>query len=132
MKYDIKITYDTGDSYNTYSNVEKMLGLEMDDLVLVKENLKRIKEHYDFYKADRELSRGFYSKGKNRKLELEKAINQAKQKPWYSDKYPDMTLILVLDDCNPFQVGAFWCGYFETLKCAEIIQDQSDMKITFE
>ena len=40
-------------------------------------------------------------------------------------------IILYTDDGKPWQFFAPWCGYFETLQSAEIIADDTDMKISF-
>lgn len=47
MKYQIKYIYDTGDSFNHYRDEEGVLELINEDLNVAKENLKRIKEHYE-------------------------------------------------------------------------------------
>lgn len=40
-------------------------------------------------------------------------------------------IILYTDEGKPFQFWAPWCGYFETLNHAEIEEDKSDRKISF-
>ncbi len=131
MKYDILINYDTGDSYGQRPNQETKLDLEISDFEIAKENLQRIKGHYEFIRAKKELDNRYYFGDPKKKAKLEKIIADAPNKPWYVKKYPEVAIILLLDDNKPFQVSSFWCGYFETLNSAEIVQDQSDLKITF-
>jgi len=40
-------------------------------------------------------------------------------------------LILKTDDGNDWQFWAPWCGYFERLEWAEVVVDNSDMRIDF-
>ena len=49
MIYEILIDYTTGDSFNSSRITEEPLGIVNEDLSMAKENLKRIKEHWDKY-----------------------------------------------------------------------------------
>ncbi len=122
MKYKIKITYDTGDSFHTEYDIEKYLEEEYTNIARAETNLNRIKEHYEYYQAS--SNRGDFSYVRdNESLQQQKQIiNDAKTKPWYVEKY-NSSLILINDDNKPFQVGAFWCGYFEKLVAAEIVAE---------
>lgn len=122
MKYKIKITYDTGDSFHTECGLETELEEEYSTLELAEENLTRIKEHYVLREAQDEVGRRWFSKDDKRKAELEKIIAEAKNKPWYVEKHPDICIKLLLNNRKEWQISAFWCGYFEHLQSAEIIQ----------
>jgi len=43
----------------------------------------------------------------------------------------EFSIILKADNGNDWQIHAPWCGYFESLNSAEIVVDNSDMKIEF-
>ncbi len=49
MIYEILIDYTTGDSFHYERITEEPLGIINEDLITAKENLKRIKEHWDKY-----------------------------------------------------------------------------------
>ena len=125
MNYKIKISYKTGDSFNTY-DAEDFLELEFKNLNNAKENLSRIKKHYEMYQN---LNR--YNSNK------EEIYHSNENEDWYVkskvDKYyyAKNCLNLITDSGNNMQMRAFWCGYFEILESAEIITDNSDLKIEF-
>lgn len=50
--YDIAIDFTTGNSFNTERNSEERVGIVTTDLGLAKENLRRIKKHYEKHAAD--------------------------------------------------------------------------------
>ena len=122
MEYRIQYNYNTGDSFNTYSDIERYLELTWKNLDVAKENLKRIREHYNQYK---EINSYSYSK-KNR----EDILGENKDKDWFV-KENENCIILYTDDNKPFQFWAPWCGYFESLNHVEIVPTYSDMKIIF-
>lgn len=124
MKYQIKYSYRTGDSFGN-SDEESTLDLEWDNLDIAKENLKRIKEHYQYYEA-KNVSYIKYEFNK-RKAKIKEILATAKDKDWYSEEY-DFCLILKTDDGKDWKISAPWCGYFETLYGAEIIGVDSDLK----
>jgi hypothetical protein len=104
-KYYIEIFYETGDSFSKhdeYSNI----GLTWDKLDIAKENLRRIKEHYEWY----DYENSYMSRYKEEKV----------KKPKCADKEYDFCIHLVTDDGEDCKVSAFWCGYFETLYSATI------------
>jgi len=49
MKYQIKYTYDTGDSFRKHPNRVGYLEAVWSNLDVAKDNLRRIKEHYEYY-----------------------------------------------------------------------------------
>lgn len=131
MKYNIEITYDTGDSFHTEYDVKQNLELEVKNLDIAKENLQRIENHYKFYEAKKRLERNWYFKDKKQKSLDEEIIKSAPGCLWYVKKYPDGCINLVLDDGKKWQISAFWCGYFEKLTSAEIIfSKDGDLKFT--
>lgn len=153
MKFRIKLSYTTGDSFGSEST-QDYLELEWDIIEVAKDNLQRIKEHYKMY---RDLNS--YSYKKKSKDEI---FAENKEKSWFvyspklfskngeaitqdtankigRDNYiikPDehlgtYCLKLIADNGNEMQISAFWCGYFETLHSAEIEFDDSDIRIEF-
>lgn len=116
--YKIKITYDTGDSFHTEHDVEGLVEASWNNLDIAKENLQRIKEHWQYYKTLHKHS--FYGDDVERK----KLEQEEKTKCWYVKKY-DFVLKLKTDEGNEFQYNTFWCGYFERLNHAEIIEEQA-------
>lgn len=168
MKYQIKVNYETGDSFG-YENASTRLELTWKNLDVAKQNLQRIKEHYQQYKEIHDL-RGYIKKDK---LTLFELLEQNRTKDWfvYKDRWiaykkditdywavdesqkkeckkkgynlkliPDQTIaenciVLYTDEGATFQFWAPWCGYFETLHGAEIINwedesDNNDLKFT--
>jgi len=144
MKYQIKIYYQTGDSY---SNNDETIYLELtwNNLDVAKENLQRIKEHYEMYNDVEKMGRFSQKRTKEQWFELNKdkewfvyepklycvsrdfAIDESNKKKYEGDwEYrPDWyfafhTLRLKTDDGTPMRMGAFWCGYFEQLYEASI------------
>ena len=135
MMYKIQLYYATGDSFES-ENVNKEIELSWENLDIAKENLKRIKEHYICYLVDQEYS-GKKSRYFNSLTDEQKLMYDLRtQQPWYP--YPNeknapyhYSIKLIADNGNVFQISTFWCGYFEHLYSAEIITDNSEMKITF-
>jgi hypothetical protein len=156
MKYKILVSYQTGDSISS-SDQKQEIELDWEDIDVAKENLNRIKEHYEMYRSIR--YGGFNQKVKPRQEIFQDNIN----KPWFvnspklycissgnaiteKDKkkvgdgnwhyQPDphngeYCLKLITDKGKDFQLLAFWCGHFERLHEIEIIADKTDMKIEF-
>jgi hypothetical protein len=108
----IKIDYETGDSYS-HQDVTEILEMEWQNLEIAKENLRRIKEHYLWYDY------------KNSFSWRRESLEAVPQPVWHNGKNENV-IIIKLDDGSDFQMGAFWCGYFETLHGASIIQDTPD------
>lgn len=153
MAYKIKISYSTGNSFgseDTYDYIE----LTWKNLGVAKENLLRIKEHYELYSGVED-----YRTNKSK----HKLLMESMDKPWFvyepklfcistnnavDEKFRSRfeesnleyrpeeyaacyNLKLVADNGNEMRMRAFWCGYFEHLSEAEIELDNEDMKITF-
>lgn len=153
QEYRIKIDYMTGNSFGS-ENTSDYLELTFKDLNVAKENLKRIKEHYEMYQDiegwrstktrdqwyEENINKDwFVNKPKLWNIKLNEVIDERKKelhsqedlqyKP--DDYYATHCLYLYIDEGVQIQMSAFWCGYFETLNSAEIEADSSDMKITF-
>lgn len=117
----IKIYYRTGDSFSTEEK-ERVLDGEWRDETVAADNLSRIKEHYEYYK----LCNGRSFLTRKRAQDARKPFEKA---DWMvdttgktdSDYLKQHCLMLKLDDGKEYQVGAFWCGYFEQLYGAEIV-----------
>jgi len=122
-KYKIKIHYQTGDSFHNEDAID-ILEIDWESPEIAKENLKRISEHYKFYKSLNSFSP---------KKPREELIEENKTKEWFvpGDYEFEYCLKLKLDNGNEVQISPFWCGYFERLNMVEIIQDDGDMKIIF-
>lgn len=133
MKYVIKIEYRTGNSFGSHKEESSVEG-SWSDLEIAKENLNRIKEHYEYYCS---LHDSYSRKPQSYFLDL---TEKAKEKVWFDhDKrgystYFDSCLMLKLDNGTEYSYCAFWCGYFERLLVAEIVPEpgeDSDMRIEF-
>ncbi|KKM97493.1 hypothetical protein LCGC14_1167440 [marine sediment metagenome] len=112
-KYQIIVSYETGNSFGKHDE-EDTIELIWDNLDVAKENLRRIKEHYKWYKS------------KHRDSWRRKKEDDVPMPEWLPGKWGyDGCLILKTDDGNDYQFGAQWCGYFETLHGAriEILKD---------
>lgn len=111
--YRIKVEYETGDSFGK-EDTEVILDEKWADVDVVKENLKRIKEHYAWV----------CSKGRFRE--------ELPRPDWVrKGRYPypgseDCYIHLLRDNREEFEVCASWTGYFETLHGASIISDPED------
>lgn len=132
MKYKIKYSYQTGDSFGN-SDEEAILELEWENIDIAKANLKRIEEHYKYYQA-KEKSQEFNA-SKWYKEECEYVVKVESEKPdWLVIDSNRLlayhSIKLFTDEGKPWQFWCPWCGYFETLYGAEIIPDESDMKFT--
>lgn len=155
-EYRIKISYLTGNSLGS-ENATDYLELTWKDIDVAKENLIRIREHYEMHRGI-----GSYSYGSN-KFTKEQWFAKSKDKEWFvnhpklfcissnnainesdkqkvgegnweyrpDDHYAKHCLRLKADNGNSMQISAFWCGHFETLYEAEIEINNDDMKISF-
>ena len=130
MAYKIKISYTTGNSLDSEKATD-LLELTWENLDVAKANLKRIRQHYLFYMVDDTGGKNSYwfnSMTPEEKIMYE----QREQLDWYcKGKNFHYSIILKTDYGNNYQISPFWVGYFEILHSAEIIVDQSDMKIEF-
>jgi len=111
MKYNIRIFYRTGDSFGS-RNKEMDLDGFWENTEIIKENLKRIKEHYEWYK------------NKNSSYSSKKI-----EKPtWHTNRY-DESIKLKTDKGVEYEQSTYWCGYFESLYGAKaIICSEPDME----
>jgi hypothetical protein len=124
--YKIRYKYSTGDSFNPPHDEDGVLELSWTFLDVAKENMNRIKEHYEHY-TNKDIR---YLTGKALKERKEEIKKQLENKPWRDRNY-ETSIILVADNGNPCMILPPWIGYFEDLKEIEIIEDVSDRKITF-
>lgn len=115
--YKIKYFYQTGDSFNTYDS-EDVLEMAWKNLDNAKSALRRIKEHYDWYKYENRESWHKYDK-------------EVEEPKWHKGEKYDMTIKVMLDNGKEVKFSAPWCGYFERLHNAEIIADDPDLRIEF-
>jgi len=119
--YKIKYFYETGDSFRTYKD-EGVLPMTWKSLDAAKDALKRIKEHYLWYQHN------------NRYYYVPSSPFPPVEPTWHAGQEYDFTVILKLDNGNDVQFSAPWCGYFETLESAEIIEyseEDPELRITF-
>ena len=152
-KYRIKISYSTGDSLGSQDTYD-YLELTWTNIDIAKENLLRIKEHYEMYRDLKDFrSKSTQEKGFSKNKDKEWFVNVPKlycissgnaieerhkkevgEGNWEyrpDDYYARYCLKLKADNGNSMQIRAFWCGYFETLYEAEIESDNGDTKISF-
>jgi hypothetical protein len=123
--YKIKYVYDTGDSFHTEEGVEGILEFTWTSIDIAKENLQRIKEHYEHYKGQHSMFDRLSKKAQKEKLA------QIKEKDWFDAKY-ESCIKLKADNGNLCSIYPPWIGYFESLVSVEIIEDNSDRKIVFK
>ena len=113
-KYRIKISFRTGNSFNT-SDEEDFLEYEWKNLDAAKKSLKHIKNHYEYYQKH--------------STEYTKPAGKLPDGVKWSNELRIIILELVADNGAPYRYSSFWTGYFEALHEAtiELIGD-SDMK----
>jgi hypothetical protein len=117
--YRIAFSYNTGSSFHTEKNIEEFINLTWNSLEIAEENLKRIKEHYEFY--CKLHSRSFDCDYRDYQIKRDEILLAAIDKPWFSnDDYYEHSLNLLTDAGNIYKYSAQWCGYFESLNWAEI------------
>lgn len=102
--YTIEITYQTGDSFGSNEETD-IVGYSWDSLDNAKESLQRIKEHYSYYQ----------SKNSRFREKVDKPSH-------YKDDYSVVIVGNYKDKVE--EISAFWCGYFETLYEAKIIEEE--------
>lgn len=148
----IKYNYDSGDSFNTYNDIEGELELTWNNKEVAEQNLKRIEEHYKQY---REVD-SFRRKTPHQdifKKNLDKdwfvaswipiafttdinnyhVIDEGKEEEWIKNGYSishiidtmaaQNQIILYTDEGKPWQIWPLWCGYFESLNYVELVED---------
>lgn len=126
--YTIKIYYRTGNSFGSHDEEDELEGNWT--LEIAKENLKRIKAHYQLY----QLRKNYYSISLRDKAE--KFLEDARKEPWFSAGSGrsewEYSLNLLENDGTSKNYSTFWCGYFEQLNSAKIISKISeDDEMTF-
>lgn len=136
-KYQIKVIYDTGDSFNHYTdqvgyiesfgteeNKWEQEVLQFNSLRIGKENLKRIQEHHVWYLDANSFGRFYFNE-----KESEDKNKEATGKPWYNNSKD--SLILLDNNKKPAKVTAFYHGHFETLRSVELESIGEELKIEF-
>ncbi len=111
-KYFIEIDYSTGNSFGS-SREKEILDDGFESLEVATENLSRIQTHYRWYLWKQN------SKRRNNK-DSEPPCPEFIVK--HKDSWSTPGLKLLLDNGKEYQIGPFWCGYFEELYGAEIKQ----------
>jgi hypothetical protein len=153
VEYRIKISYATGNSFDS-EDTTKYLELTWQNIDIAKENLLRIKEHYEMHRniegyGSKLTKEQWFAKNKDKEWFVnkpklfcissnnainEKDKNKVGEGDWEyrpDDYYADHCLNLKADNGNSMQISAFWCGGFETLYGAKIELNNDDMKISF-
>lgn len=126
--FKIKYEYETGDSFSN-EDAEGVLEISWKDKSKAQDAIRRIREHYQYYRA----INGYHSYSEA--SEILKAIEEARKADWFAatlhDERGEYTLKVKTDEDKDYQFRAPWCGYFETLYGAEIIEDDPNNKVTF-
>jgi len=102
--YMIKIIYNTGDSFHTVTK-EEFIPIKVNNYEIAKENIRRIKEHWLYYKGKNDI---FYNE-------------MPKPNFVICEKYNPDFLELLFNEKDKYVFSPFWCGFFENLIRAEII-----------
>lgn len=119
--YRIEYHYQTGDSFHTEER-EDLLEFEWKDLDVVKECLKRIREHYRWYDS----KSNYYS---FRTEEVTRPTWHNVKEQTFLKGNEHCLINLPMDNGNEVQFWPPWCGYFERLYGAEIVtKGDTDMK----
>jgi hypothetical protein len=118
----IRIEYTTGDSNGSYDTSDD-IELTWSELDNAKAALARIREFNDAENHNQEAELGWSRK---KPIDLTKLAA-------YSSEYPEVTINLKLDDGSEQRIHAFWRGYFENLRKAEIVPvDEQDNDMVYE
>lgn len=145
--YKIKISYRTGDTFQS-SDTEDFIDMEWNEESIAKENLNRVKAHYAMYDWFEDFENRYLTPEKYHNKILSyinepwfcndpKAVRikdgqylpiSPENMHLFSDAHfvpDDFTaryyLMLKLDSGEERKFSAFWCGHFERLYSAEII-----------
>lgn len=133
MKYKIEYSYYTGSSFGSEDSTG-VLELEWEDLQVAKNNLKRIQEHWKYYKAKNTASSSYSKTWVKDELKIVSTIEKEEPdwlvKPDQKNSYNYHSIILYTDNGKPWQFWCPWCGYFEGLYGAKIINADSDLEFT--
>lgn len=119
MKYIIRIYYTTGDSYTTRATTGD-IGHSWENLDVAKQNLQRIKEHYEWTAEVRW--------GNSVPPSWLNVDGIGKKDGYYKEQY---YLNLLRDDGEEFIVPVFWHGVFESLRGAKILEDKDTSGMAF-
>jgi len=115
--YTIKAYYRTGDSFHSEDTTTNEG--EWNNLDIAKENLQRMKVHYDYYSY----------KNKFASMAMEKKWKNKPVPKYILEEHGMLLLKLKADNGKEYQIFPPWCGYFESLYGAEIITiDDGTMK----
>lgn len=128
--YTIEVTYQTGDSFNSYEETNT-IGLVWEDKQLARKALAAIKEHYTLYSEQES-----YSRNKN----IQEIRDKAMSSEWYlkaiegstdkwtkSPEYWQYNCAVEMDDGSYRNIPTnMWCGYFESLHTAKIVNESDD------
>lgn len=115
-KYAILIHYETGDSLGTEER-EDFLDGRWENEDVIRENICRIKEHFDWYANKNYMSGGYRSLN---------GFTETPEPEWHKGEYEN-TIILFTDDGTPYKQSAFWCGYFKTLYGAKAVKKEEEI-----
>src|SRR5438045_1943897 len=115
--YKIQYNYNTGNSIKIKHNIIEILEFTWTNIEIAKENLNRIREHYEYYLLLHSFKYRHLNKNKQ-----EEELEKVKIKYWFVKEH-EGSLIFKTDNGRPCQFHAPWCGYFESLNEAEIIED---------
>lgn len=113
--YKIKVFYETGSSFGRWDD-ETILDYDWEDMDVVSQNLKRIREHYEMYK---EMANTYHAS-------FDEIKDKYGDKDWFVSRENEAfmathSLYLYLDNGSKFQYSCEWCGYFERLYGAEAL-----------
>jgi len=117
-RYYIEIIYDTGDSFHRETDqVEMVEEIYWDYVEKAKEAIKCIEAHHTFFENIKGYGRFEFDDE-----EIENMKEEAKKEPWYDDTegMPESYLFVPNDEGELVRVNAFWRGYFDTLRSAEV------------
>ncbi len=107
MTYEIEVTYQTGDTFGS-EDVTERVGMEWNTLEKAQAALKRIEEHYRWYASQHQ----------RRWVKRE----EVKRPEWHTFEH-DFAMSLVNNDGKETAFYPPWCGYFERLHGAKIVQN---------
>lgn len=133
MTYQIEYDYQTGDSFHT-SEETRVLEYEWEDIEMAKEALQRIKEHYKWYHYKDKMEGRFPKRFIDEEDIAEKPKwHNVNSKGLGSDHYYCL-LNIRMDNGVDVQFWPPWCGYFEQLYGARIInkkeEEEGDLSFT--
>lgn len=122
--YDIRIKYRTGNSFDSEDCIGALNGSW--NIETAKENLKRIKAHYEAHQN----RNNYYSLGSHKKAE--EHFEELKKEPWFPANNNELyrawefKIRLKENDGSSKEYHVFWTGYFETLYGGEIVSVKDD------